>query len=248
MSTTSASPADRAAPGVEAPARRILVWDAPVRIFHWLMVGCFAGAWLTAESETWRLVHVTLGWTMAGLVAFRLVWGLVGTKHARFSSFVRGPAAVIAYLKSMRSPSPQHTVGHNPAGAVAIVGLLALAVAVTATGWVAYAGTGPGEAFEELHEGVATAMLVLVGLHVAGVALGSWKNRENLVRSMIDGRKQGPASEGLRSARWGLAAVIVAAVLGFWYWQAATAPAPVDQAGAATGGEHAGRDGDRDDD
>ena len=91
MNTTSASPAD--APDRRGTAgRRVLVWDAPVRVFHWLMVLSFAGAYLTAESERWRLLHVTLGYTMAGLVVFRMLWGLVGTRHARFASFVRGPA------------------------------------------------------------------------------------------------------------------------------------------------------------
>ena len=94
-----------------------LVWDLPVRLFHWLLVLCFAGAWLTAESEHWRLVHVTLGYTMAALVAFRIVWGLLGTRYARFSSFVRGPSAVLAYLRSLSGPKPEHHTGHNPAGA-----------------------------------------------------------------------------------------------------------------------------------
>ena len=88
MSTTSASPAESPGdiPERGAAIRKVLVWDAPVRVFHWLMVLSFAGAYLTAENERWRLVHVTLGYTMAGLVAFRIVWGLVGTRHARFSS------------------------------------------------------------------------------------------------------------------------------------------------------------------
>src|SRR6476619_3658006 len=84
-----------------ADQRGILVWDAPVRVFHWLMVLAFAGAYLSAESERWRLLHVTLGYTMAGLVAFRIVWGLVGTRHARFSRFVRGPAAVAGYVRGL---------------------------------------------------------------------------------------------------------------------------------------------------
>ena len=94
MNTPLASPAD--APAAESahtpPLRTVLVWDAPTRVGHWLIALSFAGAWLTAESERWRLVHVTLGYTLAALVVFRLVWGLVGTRHARFASFVRGPA------------------------------------------------------------------------------------------------------------------------------------------------------------
>ena len=81
--------------------KKILVWDAPVRVFHWLMVLSFAGAYLTAESERWRLIHVTLGYTLGGLVAFRILWGLVGTRYARFAEFVRGPAAIRGYLQHM---------------------------------------------------------------------------------------------------------------------------------------------------
>ncbi|HET7525957.1 MAG TPA: cytochrome b/b6 domain-containing protein, partial [Burkholderiaceae bacterium] len=120
MNIASASRADER-PG---PVKPVLVWDAPVRVFHWLMVLSFAGAYLTAESERWRLLHVTLGYTMAGLLAFRIVWGLIGTRHARFASFVRGRAAVMRYLRSLLGGRPEHHAGHNPAGAWAIVALL----------------------------------------------------------------------------------------------------------------------------
>ncbi len=140
MNTTSASLAESSGdiPERTPAVRKVLVWDAPVRVFHWLMVLSFAGAYLTAESERWRLVHVTLGYTMAGLVAFRIVWGLIGTRHARFSSFVRGPAAIAGYVRGLVRGRPEHHVGHNPAGALAIVALLGLTLVVTATGWATY--------------------------------------------------------------------------------------------------------------
>jgi len=218
MNTVSASRAD-AQPA--APAR-VLVWDAPVRVFHWLLVLTFAGAWLTAESERWRMVHVTLGYTMAGLVAFRVLWGLFGTRHARFTDFVRGPAAVAAYLKSLLRGRPEHHAGHNPAGALAIVALLLLAVAVPATGWALFNDMG-GEWLEDVHEGVANAMLALVAVHVAAVALSSWLHRENLVAAMITGRKSAPGEEAIRGAWRSVAALMLVAVLGFWWlqWQAA---------------------------
>ena len=108
----------------QSVTNKILVWDAPTRLFHWLMVFSFAGAYITSEGERWRLVHVTLGYTMGGLLAFRMVWGLMGTRYARFSNFVRGPQAVMAYLRSLHDRPPQHFIGHNPAGAVAIVLLI----------------------------------------------------------------------------------------------------------------------------
>ena len=218
MNTASASRAD-AQPA--APAR-VLVWDAPVRVFHWLLVLSFAGAWLTAESERWRMLHVTLGYTMAGLVAFRVLWGLVGTRHARFTDFVRGPAAVAAYLKSLLRGRPEHHAGHNPAGALAIVALLLLAVAVPATGWALFNDMG-GEWLEDVHEGVANAMLALVAVHVAAVALSSWLHRENLVAAMITGRKSAPGEEAIRGTWRSVAALMLVAVMGFWWlqWQAA---------------------------
>ena len=218
MNAISAHPAD-------TPARSsVLVWDAAVRVFHWLMVVCFAGAYLTSESETWRLLHVTLGYTMAGLVVFRIVWGFVGTRHARFSSFIRGPKAVVRYLRTLLSRQPEHHTGHNPAGALAIVGMLALTASIAATGWATYNDMA-GEWVAELHEGVSTAMLVLVGLHLAAVVVSGWLHKENLARAMLSGRKVATPGEGIRSPWWIVAVLLLSAVLGFWYLQWNNAPA-----------------------
>jgi cytochrome b len=237
VNETSASRADRAFDSAgPAPANtgratgKVLVWDAPVRVFHWLMVASFAGAWLTAESERWRLLHLTLGYTMAGLVVFRIVWGLVGTRHARFSSFVRGPAAVLRHLGGLvqgridaepdagHPSGPEHSVGHNPAGAVAILGLLALTLVIAASGWATINDLG-GEWLAEAHEFAAEAMLALVALHLGGVVLGSWQQRENLVGAMFSGYKTGRPEDGVRKAWRGLAALMAVAVFGFWAWQ-----------------------------
>jgi cytochrome b len=224
MKTVSASPADRP---------RTLVWDAPVRVFHWLIVLSFAVAWLSAESERWQLVHVTAGYTMAGLVAFRLLWGLVGTKYARFGDFVRGPRAVLAYLKSLVRGRPEHHAGHNPAGALAIVALLALAALTTFTGWANDSELG-GHWLEEVHEALASGMLTLVIVHVLAVLASSWLHRENLVGAMIHGRKPVPPKEGIRSAWRSVGALMLVAVLGFWWLQWQSAPAPLDGMAAAT--------------
>jgi cytochrome b len=225
--------------------RKTLVWDAPVRVFHWLLVATFAGAWLTAESERWQLAHVTLGYTMAGLVAFRVVWGLIGTRHARFTAFVRGPRAVVAYLGSVLHGRPEHHTGHNPAGALAIVALLLLAAGVAFSGWATYAQAA-GHWMGELHEGIATAMLALVGVHVAAVVASSWLHRENLVASMITGRKAAPQRDAIRGAWRSLAAVMLVAVLGFWWMQWQSAPAGGLLAAGAThhGSTMADDDGD----
>lgn len=216
--------------GERAATHRVLVWDAPVRVFHWLMVLCFAGAYLTAEIDSWRLVHVTLGYTMAGLVAFRVVWGLAGTRYARFSAFVRGPRSVLAYLRALAGGHPAHHTGHNPAGALAILALLLLTVLVAATGWAIDAAAG-GEAFEEVHEVLANLMLAVVGLHVAAVLASSWLHRENLVAAMISGRKAGEPGDAIRSARRGVALVLLVCVLGFWWYEWQGAP-PAEAPGA----------------
>jgi cytochrome b len=245
MKTVSAFPAEAAEEGAPtaAPSQKILVWDAPVRVFHWLMVLSFAGAYLTAESELWRLVHVTLGYTMAGLVAFRIVWGLVGTRPARFSSFVRGPRAVVADLRSMVTRQAAHHAGHNPAGAWAIIALLTLAAAVTISGVATFNDFG-GEWLEELHEGAVNLMLGLVGLHIAGVILSSWLHRDNLIGAMLTGRKAGRPEDAAQNPRRRVAALMLLAVLGFWALQWQSAPA----SGLAIGGPSSIQDKDRDDD
>jgi cytochrome b len=223
------------APVAASDGRQVLIWDLPVRVFHWLMVLCFAGAFLSAESERWRLLHVTLGYTMAGLVAFRIVWGLIGPRTARFANFVRGPSAVARYLGAMLRGQPEHHTGHNPAGAWAIVGLLGLTALVAGSGWALFDQIG-GEWLEEAHELAANTMLALVGAHVAGVLLASLLHRENLVGAMLSGRKTAPAKDALRSAWRSVAALMLVAVLGFWWWQWQAAPMLSAERAAATVG------------
>jgi cytochrome b len=233
MNDSSASPVE-ASPAATAK-RDVLIWDWPVRVGHWLMALSFACAYITAESERWRLVHVTFGYTLMGLVAFRIVWGLIGTRHARFSSFVRGPAAVKAYLADMLRGEPARHVGHNPAGALAIILLLGISLAVTASGWAVFNDLG-SEWLEDAHEALATLMLLIVGTHISGVLISSRVHRENLVAAMVNGRKAAPIQDGIHKAWAPVAALILAAVLVFWWWQYQQAPAPVpgDQQGQVT--------------
>ena len=174
---------------------RIRVWDLPTRLFHWLLAATFAGAWLTADSERWISVHTTLGYSFAGLIGFRLVWGLVGPRYARFTSFVRGPAAVKRYLLSILTLRPEHHVGHNPAGGWAVLALLGLGALTALSGYATFNDFG-GHWLEELHEGAAGAMLALVFVHVGAVLLSSLIHRENLVRAMWNGFKRNAHSGG----------------------------------------------------
>lgn len=200
---------------------KVLVWDLPTRAFHWLLALSFAGAWITAESERWRDVHVLLGDTVLGLIAFRLLWGLAGTRYARFTSFALAPRAVFDYLKSLATFKPRHYLGHNPAGSWAILALLALLATTAATGWATYAEIGP-QWLEELHEGAANATAALVLVHIAAVFTSSLLHRENLAGAMVSGYKSGPGAAAA-GTRWFVALLLVGAVGAFW---AGLIPAP----------------------
>ena len=199
-------------------SERVLVWDVPTRVFHWLLAASFAGAFLTADSERLRDWHVLLGYTMVGLIGFRLLWGFVGTRYARFRSFLFSPLEVAQYLRSLLTRSPRHYLGHNPAGSLAIFLLLALGLVTAASGLAVYNDWGGGW-LEELHEGAAFAMLGVVAVHVAGVLVSSLLHRENLVRAMITGRKLGQAGQGIRRRHAVVAALVLATVAGLWVWQ-----------------------------
>lgn len=194
------------------------VWDPLVRVFHWGLVAAFATAWLTADEV--QPVHEFAGYTVAGLVAFRLIWGFAGSRYARFAQFVKGPGATLAYLGSMLGGRERRYLGHNPAGAAMIVALLLTISGTAFTGWLmaepdrvamlpalpqivapAWAdddGDEYGEGREvesplkEVHETLANLMLLLVAAHVGGVVLASLRHRENLARAMITGDKRAP--------------------------------------------------------
>lgn len=203
----------------------ILVWDIPTRLFHWLLALSFVGAFITAESERLRDIHVLFGYTLLGLISFRLVWGLIGTRYSRFKSFLFSPKAVRDYLVSLLTRNPKHYLGHNPAGSLAVFLLLGLGLLAGITGWATYNDTG-GEWLEELHEGMANAMLAVVFVHIAGVVVSSLLHRENLVRAMITGRKQGELAQGIRYRHAWLGVILVVAVASFWYWYPQTLATP----------------------
>ena len=248
---TGADHADDDAPHADTALAPVKVWDWPVRVFHWLAVACFAGAWLTAESERLHLVHITLGYTLGGLVAFRVLWGLLDTGHARFANFVRSPAAAWRYVTSLMGERPLHYTGHNPAGALAIVALLGLIALTVGLGWASETERLPGW-LDEGHELAANALMALVVVHLVGVAVGSLRHRENLPRAMLTGLKRGLPGEGIRRQHGWLGALVLICALGFWAWQWHSAPVSPAQGGAEAHGlgdqGPTGGDGDDDDD
>ena len=194
-----------------------LVWDLPVRVFHWSLALSFAGAWLTAESEYWKLWHVSFGYSMALLIGFRLVWGLVGTRYARFIEFVRGPSAVKAYFMSYLRGTPQHYVGHNPAGALAILAIMAIVLGTAASGYATYQEIG-GDWLSEVHEAMASLLLGIVVLHIAAVLLTSVLHKENLVRAMLTGKKMIAPAEAIKYAWSAIAVLLLCALAGLWWF------------------------------
>jgi cytochrome b len=183
--------------------KEIRVWDPFVRLFHWTLVAAFTIAYVTEDD--FMTVHVYAGYLIAGLVVLRLVWGMVGGRYARFSSFVRRPSEVIAYMKDIAAFRPKRYLGHNPAGGAMVVALLLSLGLTVFSGLLTYGAmefSGPlagltagvsdavAHGFKEVHEFFANFTLMLVILHIIGVLVASMQHRENLVRSMITGIKR----------------------------------------------------------
>ncbi|MBZ0217022.1 MAG: cytochrome b/b6 domain-containing protein [Fimbriimonadaceae bacterium] len=167
----------------------VKVWDIAVRLFHWSLVSVFALAWISGDE--WDRVHEAAGYVIAGLIAFRVIWGFIGSKHARFADFVFKPSTIYHYIRDSLRHRARRYIGHNPAGAAMVFTLLVSLVVTVASGIMMTTNTFWGvEWVEELHEFTANLTLVLVFLHVAGVIYASVENRENLVRSMITGFKR----------------------------------------------------------
>jgi cytochrome b len=194
---------------------KVKVWDIAVRVFHWSLVILFTLAYLTGEEE--GALHNNAGYIVLGLLAFRLLWGFVGTRYARFSDFIYGPGATIAYARSLLASNPVRYLGHNPLGGWMIVALL-LSIFVTCWSGIEYIGSkgqGPlagnthiltgiavadegnkkehadegDEFWEEVHEIFANLSVLLVVIHIAGVVASSRMHHENLAKSMITGYK-----------------------------------------------------------
>jgi cytochrome b len=171
--------------------RMVRVWDPIVRIFHWTLVITFAAAWLTAHSQ--EGLHQAAGYVCATLVMIRLIWGLIGSPYARFSSFVRPGPDVIRYLVDVARGREKRFIGHNPAGGAMIVLLLVTATLTAFFGWLMTTDTYFGvEWVEVIHKMAADVLLVLALLHVGGVLLASFRHRENLIAAMVHGRKRAP--------------------------------------------------------
>jgi cytochrome b len=174
--------------GVMPPAT-VKVWDPFVRVFHWSLATLFLVAYLTGDET--EKVHIAAGYTIAGLVALRIVWGFAGPRHARFSNFVRSPRAILAYMRDLSLFRAPRYIGHNPAGGIMIVALIVMLIGTCISGYMLTTDAFWGAKWaEEVHEAFANLTVGLVFFHVLGVITSSLLEKENLVKSMITGRKR----------------------------------------------------------
>jgi cytochrome b len=211
-------------PETASAAQRVLVWDAPTRIAHWALAVLIPFAWWAAEVAHRLDWHRWSGYAVIGVLTFRLYWGLAGSETARFSHFVRGPGAMLSYLRGL---APRR-LGHNPVGALSVLALLLLLIAVSVLGLFTVdidgIESGPlsdrvtfdqGRLAASLHHQGFNLLLVLVALHLAAIAFYRFKG-DNLVGPMLTGRRIW-AGDGIRSAPlWRLLLGVVLAVAVAW--------------------------------
>jgi len=221
---------------MQDPDARVL-WDLPVRLFHWLLVLAVAGCWITLQPGVTAFEwHVRFGYATLVLILFRIGWGFVGSRTARFSSFVRGPAAVWRYVTSLRDSGAAHA-GHNPLGALMVLLFLALLLAIAITGLFAndeimYAGALYGYVSDEvsdrlthLHHELTEALWIAIGAHVLAVLAYLIFKREDLVGPMITGGRAGTGAPAGEARLW-LAVLLLALASLLLYAVVATAPEP----------------------
>jgi len=206
--------------------KKVLVWDLPTRLCHWLLVAATTGAYFTGENGgNWLIWHERLGLVIVGLIAFRITWGFAGSTYARFANFVRGPAAIKAYLAGQ-----WQGLGHNPLGALAVLGLLALVALQLGSGLFAQNDdtgfAGPfyalvsehlGDIATRLHHKIFDLLAVLVGLHIAAIAFYTRVKKNNLVKTMLVGHKEVSAGESARGGSLGALIVALAISLAASY-------------------------------
>lgn len=226
-------------PSADAASRR-LVWDGPVRLTHWLLTLSVAGSYITHKLGPAEFHwHRRFGYLTLVLVTVRILWGFVGTRHARFASFVRGPASVFRYLTAWLGGTFARYPGHNPAGGWMVVVLLALLAAQATTGLFAndeIASTGPlygyvlnatSNRLTGWHHRLFDALLILITIHIVAVLLYLGVRRANLVGPMLSGYKRGSEVElrdAVTNSRWLLWFALLAATGGLLAWIIARAP------------------------
>jgi cytochrome b len=218
-----------------------LVWDLPLRLFHWLLVISVFASWGTAQMGFgWMKWHFRFGYCVIGLVLFRLVWGFVGSRHSRFSNFLRRPSKVLAYVRGLPNTAVnQHNVGHNPLGGLMILAMLFLLAVQVCTGLfatddIAYAGpynavisASSAEQLTGLHHANFQIIALVVGLHLLAILYYTWVKKERLVAAMFSGKKAAevvPADQAISGSQLWKALWIIISCCGVVYWLLREAP------------------------
>ena len=249
-STSYSGAADTRAPAPPARSRRMV--DAPTRVFHALFALCFLGAYLTSEGESMRLLHVTLGYSMAGLLVFRVVYGLVGPRQARLGLLWRKLGSLPQWLGSLKQGVADGSLvavnwrqGQNLVLALAVMALLVLVVPLTLSGYATY--NEWGDWLGEVHEVVGNAFLLLVLAHIGVVVIMSLLRRKNMAMQMVHGRTEGPGPDLVQRNHGWLAVLMLVAVLAYWSWEWQQSPNGLVSAQAVSD-LLSGREADGDDD
>ena len=195
---------------------RVRIWDLVVRSFHWLVAGAFVAAFaiatLSDDDGTLFPMHALIGMAVVFMVVLRIVWGVIGTRWARFSSFDLRPSALFAYLRgAVGTTRPTEHPGHNPATSWFVVASIVVLLLLGISGLMNALGN---ESAEEVHEVAAWTMVALAGIHIAGIAIATVRTRENVAFSMISGMKRGDATAAIGSARpWSALVFVVLTAL-----------------------------------
>ena len=180
---------------------RVLIWDLPTRIFHWLLTIGFlisAAISVTADNDSPLFsAHMILGVVLGAMVLLRIVWGFVGTRYARFTSFLFSPLSLLKYVFGAVNGSEPRSIGHNVGSSYAVFAMLGLVLATAGTGMMISAGN---EAAEELHEIVSYSLMAVVAVHIVGVVWYSLRHRENITLSMLTGRKESSTDDAIPSS------------------------------------------------
>jgi len=237
-------------------SERRLVWDLPLRVFHWSLLLCIVGLYLTAHADadwlqwltgsfdvTWMEWHFRFGYTVIGLLLFRVVWGFVGPKHARFGQFLSGPRKLLDYVSTVLQRDSKPAIGHNPMGALMVLALLGMVAVQAGSGlftsddivWAGPFFPAVSAAFStaagSLHHSNFELLQWLIAAHVAAIVFYAVWKRQRLVPPMVHGHKSAevvPAEEAIKSSRLPLALVLAVAVTVLVWWVLKQAPPPVD--------------------
>lgn len=181
---------------------QVLIWDLPTRVFHWLLtIGIFVSTAIALtidEDGSLFSAHMILGIVVGAMVLLRIVWGFIGTRYARFSSFLFGPKALMDYVIGTMKASEPRSIGHNAGSSIAIFAMLGLVLATAFTGLMISSGN---EAAEDLHQFASYALIAVVAVHIVGVAWYSLRHNENITLSMFTGRKEGSEADAISSSR-----------------------------------------------